>query len=222
MHQFQTRRLVAAALAMSTVGEAAELLHVQEQLDASLLEAETSPSAAARKAAAKRSAALLDERRVAVAALRDGGRSFWAAALAAHPGVGAAIDLRDAPRLLALRHVYVVPRGVGGEGFGVAFEFAADAGITAPVTVVKLFGAHEVRGEARGRVEDGVRIGWQDGCRGGRFFDWLEGDEDWLGLGKVLRDYVIPRAVDLFFGTARLEEDDDDDEDYRDSDVAAS
>lgn len=198
---------------MTALADTAALLQVQERLDGALAAAACAVGGRARAAAAADAAVLLDERRAAVARLRDGGAGFWAAALAAHPGVGAAIDVRDAPRLRALRHVGVVESAGGADGFGLVFEFAEDAGVAAPLVIVKRFGVEEGRGEVRGRVDGGARVEWREGHSGGKFFAWLEGDEDAFGIGRVLRDYVIPRAVDLYFGTARPSEESEDSDD---------
>lgn len=198
---------------MTALDDTAALLHVQERLDGALAASACAVGGRARAAGAADAAALLEERRAAVARLRGDGAGFWAAALAAHPGVGAAIDVRDAPHLRSLRHVGVVERAGCADSFGLAFEFAADAGLAAPVVIVKRFGVEQGRGEVRGRVDGGARVEWREGCGGGKFFAWLEGDEDAFGIGRVLRDYVIPRAVDLFIGTARLNEESEDSDD---------
>lgn len=186
---------------MPTLAQTEALLQVQERLEAVPW---NETSVTRRLADAQAREALLAERQELIASIDgDGGDragSFWATVLAAHGGVAARIGLRDARLLGALADVSVEEMR-GAEGFRLVFSFREGDAFEAG-KVLKEFITEEVGGATRGRVV-GDGIGWKDGVasRGGPFFEWLESSDDVYGLGSAIRRHVVPKAVDLYFGT---------------------
>lgn len=180
---------------MSTLissAEAAKLHQFQEQLNAAALEADSVVTASRRVACIAKRKALFAERRNVIADLSSG-PLFWPLVLASHPAVGAVLSTGDSPYIASLRHIESedIPNG-----FRLRFFFDESPGFDA-VEVGREYCCDDLAGAS----VSGCVFSWRQGHTGGMFFRWLQSEDDVLGLGEVVRDEIIPEAIDYFFGT---------------------
>lgn len=134
---------------------------------------------------------------------------FWMRALISHPSVGMLVTVSDCMRLEALTNVECIAHN--SADFDIVFSFGENS-FFSNRKLTKTYrnkewsglcvGVDEVRWK-EGMAPDGefANLDGQCGMHCESFFAWFERPDDARQLGEVIRDELLPNAVNLFLGS---------------------
>lgn len=131
--------------------------------------------------------------------------NFWLTALLSHPALSLIVTSEDAMLLRQLTDLDVRLSDTNTADFDIVLTFS-----TNPYFSNETISKHYTCTDHHGRVVANMDVSWSDSHKSSKsgFFAWLCNDtRDSSHLGELIRQQIFTHAIELYFGTYKIETD---------------